>query len=787
MSVVATLSGVLRLDDSDFRSGMRGAKDEMNSFGDRMRSVGDNVRDFGTRMTIATAPIAAYLGTAVTSAQNYERALANVNSIIQVSDTELQSWSATIREIGSQSIFGSQQSVEASYAIVSAGITDQADALGLLNTATNLAESGQANLLGTTNALIGAMNAYQFTVDDQAYISDVYARVVQTGVGSLDDLGDAVTNTLTLGKTYNQDFAKMAAATSFLTTRNIEASEAGTLVNAMMTTLLNPTADLEAAITGLGYSSGRTLLETEGLVGAYQLLSEQNNGLDGLITNNEALRGASILTQEAASDFINTFVEGIPGATEKMKEAQEGTETFLLLKSALGDLSITIGQVFLPALSNMVDQYITPIVHAFNDWLGQNPELASGIAMFTGALVVAGPIITAIGIAIGFLASPIGLLTALVGGAIAYFGDFGAIMSALQGIFMRFQVSGLTDGFTLLFTTFEDGSSHISDLLQAFGLSEEMSNNVANTINQVLVPALVGIWTNAQESLGALFSWFMETGLPAIQGFITDTVVPGVQSFIDTLVRIWNDVSPTLTLLFDWFMTTGLPMMVDYVNVTFVPAIESIVNIMTGIWDAVSPYLGQLYDWFVTTGLPAIGDYITGPFTTAFQGLIDFIGSIWEVVQPGLQAFQDGIGGVFTWIMDNAIGPVSGALATAGSWINGATTWTGNALSTAGDFISNNNPFAPTQLGGTGQGRAAGGEVNPNAAYMVGETGPEVFVPSVPGEIMNQDQMNGMGGGIHVTVQQIIANSYAEGQAAARGLYDELNELSRGRGIRAGG
>lgn len=52
---------------------------------------------------------------------------------------------------------------------------------------------------------------------------------------------------------------------------------------------------------------------------------------------------------------------------------------------------------------------------------------------------------------------------------------------------------------------------------------------------------------------------------------------------------------------------------------------------------------------------------------------------------------------------------------------------------------------------------AGGGPVIPNRAFVVGEQGPELFVPSTSGEIIPNDQGGGFGGGITVN-QTIVAN-----------------------------
>jgi hypothetical protein len=82
-----------------------------------------------------------------------------------------------------------------------------------------------------------------------------------------------------------------------------------------------------------------------------------------------------------------------------------------------------------------------------------------------------------------------------------------------------------------------------------------------------------------------------------------------------------------------------------------------------------------------------------------------------------------------------------------------------------------------------GGGRATGGPVDPSKFYMVGERGPELFQPKVPGNIIPDHAMRGGGGGVTVivnatdavltsTVKQWVAQGMQEAaQAGAAGGY----------------
>jgi phage-related minor tail protein len=68
-------------------------------------------------------------------------------------------------------------------------------------------------------------------------------------------------------------------------------------------------------------------------------------------------------------------------------------------------------------------------------------------------------------------------------------------------------------------------------------------------------------------------------------------------------------------------------------------------------------------------------------------------------------------------------------------------------------------------LGSIVGGKALGGAVHAGSAYKVGESGPEVFVPRVPGSIVPRSKMGGGGVTINSTVNAAPGTNRAELQA----------------------
>lgn len=407
---VASLFATLSLDDSDYKQGLNSARSGLQGLGSSISNVGSRLQTVGASMTAFTAPITAGLVYAVNESRTFSRTMSNINAILGITGTEAEALRTTLLNYGGDTVAGPQAVAEAYYEIVS-GVADVTTHMAILDAAVATSEAGQADLTATTAALISIMNSYRFPAEDAAFASDVLSRTVGMGVGSMDEFGSAIGRTAGLAAQFGIGFDELGGSMAYLTAQGYSASQAGTLVENMITTLLNPTENLREAIAALGYDSGAALLEAEGLAGAYQLLSEQNGGLDGLITNTTALQGAVALTNEGFDGFLTTFIGGIEGATAAAREIQNETATWELFRSKLDELAILVGDQLAPVLVDLMDDKIIPLINTTLDWIAANPQLFGTIVMITGAVTLLGPIIFALGTAITIVSTAVGVLT----------------------------------------------------------------------------------------------------------------------------------------------------------------------------------------------------------------------------------------------------------------------------------------------------------------------------------------------------------------------------------------
>lgn len=360
---------------------------------------------------------------------------------------------------------------------------------------------------------------------------------------------------------------------------------------------------------------------------------------------------------------------------------------------------------------------------------------------------------------------------------------FNTIHSAVQTAIPIVQgiIAGLGDTIASLWARISPhlqrfGNWFLNDTLPAVGGVVESSGGLINA----LADTIVDLWNTVRPHLANFGDWFLNSGLPAIGNVITDTVLPQIEDFIDVLTRLWTDFSPYAVQMVDWFLNDALPRVIEFVNMTVVPAVEYLRDLMAGIWDAVQPALNSLYEWFVNTGMPFIVTTITDGLTAGIQLVIDILSTIWNVVSGPLNAFKDGIVATIGWITNNVIQPLIDSLETAVRLL-------GN-LQGAGDLVGQAGTIAE-EAGNVGIGeffgivgrsilnqfRADGGPVSANNPYIVGERGPELFVPNSSGGIVPNEALGGPR--VDIGTITVHANTPAEGRAAAAALATELESI----------
>jgi hypothetical protein len=243
---------------------------------------------------------------------------------------------------------------------------------------------------------------------------------------------------------------------------------------------------------------------------------------------------------------------------------------------------------------------------------------------------------------------------------------------------------------------------------------------------------------NATDRIKVGFSQVTETIgmalLPAFEkvtAFLLEQVFPAFQAY----------VLPIVKQLSAFIQENFAPLLQN----VFIPIVKALLQAWTTVANAVKNNEKELKP-------------LLNLFKTVFQFvkvalaplLINVLGKALQVV-AGIVGTLIGLFSNLVGIINSAVNAIK-AVASAGKAIGGAI---GGAL-------------------GFGGGRAMGGPVSARTAYVVGERGPELFVPSSSGSIIPK----GMGGG---TTINLTVNGAIDSESTARQIISILND-SQARG-----
>lgn len=233
---------------------------------------------------------------------------------------------------------------------------------------------------------------------------------------------------------------------------------------------------------------------------------------------------------------------------------------------------------------------------------------------------------------------------------------------------------------------------------------------VARFIMQKVVPALRQLWSWFQEYIWPVIktvaTWLGEhlaKGISAVAGFVTDTLIPAISE----MWRWFNDnIMPVVKSLIGFFgELAGLVGAILAPAFDLVKAAAEKVHEGFGkLWDKSAPLRDMLKE-IANDGV----DYLK----TAFETLLGVINKVL---------------GVFKSIVDKGTAAVN----TTRNVIDNITGRGGSVKGVVSSLGTTQPP-----------GKAMGGPVSANSPYIVGEVGPELFVPKTAGTIVPNHSLGG--------------------------------------------
>jgi TP901 family phage tail tape measure protein len=208
----------------------------------------------------------------------------------------------------------------ASYQALSAGFTNTADNIKIVEAATKAAVGGLADTTQVTEVLTKTLNAYGLSGEYATNVTDSISKAIEYGQVTWSDytsqLGRVASTAALAGLSIDEVNAFVAAATK----NGATAEVAFTGLSAALATILKPTKESTEAAAALGIQWNIAGLQTKGFGGLLNELSKKQDtnkeAAAALIGSQEALRGVFAANAKQGADY-RMILEGLGNAAGK--------------------------------------------------------------------------------------------------------------------------------------------------------------------------------------------------------------------------------------------------------------------------------------------------------------------------------------------------------------------------------------------------------------------------------------------------------------------------------------
>jgi TP901 family phage tail tape measure protein len=688
---------------------------------------------------------------------------------------------------------------QASYQALSAGFTDTAGNLAILEAATKAGIGGQVEVSQALEVTTKTLNAYGLSGQYATAVTDSISKAIEYGVVQWSDytsqLGRVVSLAALAGVGLDEVNAFIAAATK----NGATAEVAFTGLSAALSTLVQPTEKSQEAAKQLGVNWNISGLQAKGFSGLLaDLATKQANNTEAaaaLLGSQEAMRGVFAANAKGGKDF-QMILEGLGGAAGKTEadfQAMEGSMANQLtrLSNNFEALKRTVVEEVVPAIfggikeiNRILETSIQFVEDYADGWRIIAGAAQSAIKPFEGIAKAIGEIDGKIrsvaqnpGLALLLSLAPGGPLAPLIQapaqlGAAAR-GRQPKPAAAGSGNKPRLPKVQLPGQQRFI----DEGSGRKkgkTDAERAAEAAKKEAERVAEVIrNRLAEGQMIRMKSDIQDKIAAAEAAGDKMLVARLQGQQKEV---DLQYKYAKLLAEEKNVKAQEAIIYEGLnaLTANqrdtqreLNELQNQSARDQIAAMEQIIGKQYELNDQQKKQK-DLVDGISNT----VGQGMTSAFDALIQGSQDFGSSLRQIASGVLIDIANQLLQVF--VIQKAINAISGLFGPKGGGGLSYAGVSGNALGTSvisGGF--NAVPFATTDLGfGSGFGimgrRAMGGSVTAGQPYLVGERGPELFMPGRSGGIA---PTGSFGGGVNVVVNVDASGSQVQGdQNQARAL-----------------
>ena len=333
-------------------------------------------------------------GAAVKAVADFDGAMREVNSLINLNEKDFGALSAQTNELAKNLGVDAVEASKALYQAISAGVPAD-NAVSFMEVATKAAIGGVTDTTTAVDGLTTVINAFKMPMTDAEKVADIMFTTVKQGKTTMGELSASMSNVAPMAAAAGVSFEEVSASIATLTKQGVPTAQATTQIRAAMQGLLKPTDALANAFADMGYESGQAAVDALGFNGALAAVSKRVNGdvgqLSALFGSVEAVGAVLGTTGKNAEMFAGDLkaMQGAAGASNKAFEEMNKSVGRQMdrLKAVFQSTLIEVGAKLLPVITPIIEKIGTALPGAINAVMPAVTWLIDGISRIAGAVM----------------------------------------------------------------------------------------------------------------------------------------------------------------------------------------------------------------------------------------------------------------------------------------------------------------------------------------------------------------------------------------------------------------
>ena len=458
------------------------------------------------------------------TAEKFEYSMAKVQSIAQVSESDLRGMSEGIRQVGQEMGYGANEIAEATYQAISASV-DASEAVGFVEDATKLARAGFTESATAVDVLTTAINAYGKEANTSKHIADDLITTQNLGKTTVAELAQSMGTVIPTASALGVSLDQLSSMYVLMTKQGINTANATTYIRAMMNELSDSGSDLSDTLGNLtGHTFGELMSMGYTVGDVMQILGDSVDGnseaFKNLFSNVRAGLGGLSLFNQGADAFNDTMVamQSNTGATDKAFQTMADTAemTNQRLAVSVENFKIAVGEALSPALDEFKEGGIG-ILDTITNVVKENPKLVAALAGAAAGVATVATVCTTAAIAVSLLRLAFGDVSAVAviatAGIVAAAGGIAGYAAAASNA--KDENEKLKESYSETAEASEELNASVDDMLKSYETNNKHVDELIKKIENL----------NSIENLSTKQKYELKTAANDLNSIIGETVI----------------------------------------------------------------------------------------------------------------------------------------------------------------------------------------------------------------------------------------------------------------------